>query len=143
MNGKRAGALLRRGGYRALLSAVGRPDQFGRGVTMLTVDRWTLAEELSSFGEDALHGEALEMSDEDVVRVWVLAGRLWEKGKARSVGEAAALAAVSVIEGRPRPLHRKRRRPQARRLRLEQTTEERLAEIHRVEDSDAYPDTWR
>jgi hypothetical protein len=127
----------------ALRSAIGRPDRFGRGVTMVTVDRWTLAEELWAFGEDELYRAPLELSDEDLVRVWVLAGRLLERGKARFSAEAAALAAVSVIEGRRRPLARKRRRPHAQRPRFEQTPEERSADVDRIEDSDAYPETWR
>jgi len=110
---------------RELLSAV-RQGRFPHGVTLVEVDRWTIAEELWSFGEDALYSAPLEMSDEQLVRVWVLAGRLYEQDEARSAPEAAALATVSVIEGERRPLRRKRRRPQAQRVRFEQTTEERM-----------------
>ena len=56
------------------------------GVTLVTVDRWTLAEELGSYGEDALYLRPLEMSDDDVVRVWDLAGKIYLKGEGRSVG---------------------------------------------------------
>jgi hypothetical protein len=70
----------------------------GLGLTLITTDRWTLAEELWSFGEDSLYAKALEMSDEEMVRLWRLAGRLYLKDKAHSAGEAAALAAVAVIE---------------------------------------------
>jgi hypothetical protein len=127
---------------RNLLSAVGR-RKFGRGVTMVTVDHWTLAEELWSFGEDALYRRPLEMSDVDLIRVWLLRGELYVRGEARSGGEAAALAAVAVAEGKRRPLARTRRRPQARRPRFEQTPEERLAEVHRIEDSESFPESWR
>jgi hypothetical protein len=124
---------------RNMLSAVGR----GHGVTMVEVDRWTLAEELWSFGEDALCQAPLEMSDEDMVRLWVRAGELYLRDEARSAGEAAALAAVSVIEGKRRPLARKRRRPRAQLERFEQTLEERSSDVERIEDSDAFPDAWR
>jgi hypothetical protein len=123
----------------ALLLSLGRDP----GVTLIETDRWTLAEELWSFGEDSLYPAALQLSDEDMVRLWLLAGRLLLKGKARSSGEASALAAVAVIEGKQRPLARKRRRPQARRPRLEQTPEERYAEISRIEESESFPEKWR
>jgi hypothetical protein len=60
------------------------------GVTLLEIDRWTLAEELWSFGEDSLYCEPLRMDDEAMIRVWVLAGRPSLRGPARSSGEAAA-----------------------------------------------------
>jgi hypothetical protein len=74
-------------------------------VTLVSVDRWTLAEELWSYGENELYLAALDLSDEDMVRVWRLAGRLYMDDVARSAGQAAALAAVSVLEGRRGPLH--------------------------------------
>lgn len=118
---------------------------FGRdpGVTLVEADRWTIAEELWSFGEDSLYPLALELSDEDIVRLWLLAGRLLLSEKARSSGEAAALAAVAVIEGRERRLARKRRRPQTNRLRFDQTAEERYAEISRLQESPSFPEQWR
>jgi hypothetical protein len=123
----------------ALLLALGRDP----GATLIETDRWTLAEELSSFGEDSLSPAALQLSDEDMVRLWLLAGDLLLKERARSSGEATALAAVEVIEGNQRPLARKRRRPQANRLRFEQTPEERYAEISRIEDSPSFDERWR
>jgi hypothetical protein len=78
-----------------------------------------------------------------MVRLWLLAGRLLLKGKARSSAEASALAAVEVIEGKQRPLARKRRRSQGRRPRFEQTPEERYAEISRIEESESFPEKWR
>ena len=123
----------------ALLLALGRDP----GVTLIETDRWTLAEELWSFGEDSLYPVALQLSDEDMVRLWLLAGGLLLKERARSSGEATALAAVVVIEGNQRPLARIRRRPQANRLRFEQTPEERYAEISRIEDSPSFDEKWR
>jgi len=123
----------------ALLLALGRDP----GVTLIETDRWTLAEELWSFGEDSLYPVALRLSDEDMVRLWLLAGGLLVKERARSSGEETALAAVVVIEGNQRPLARKRRRPQADRLRFEQTPEERYAEISRIEDSPSFDEKWR
>lgn len=113
------------------------------GVTLVEIDRWTLAEELWSFGEDALYVMPLQMSDEDMIRVWVLAGKLSLRDEARSTGETAALAAVSVLEGKRRPLARRRRRPQADRPRFDQTPEERYADINRIEDSESFPEWWR
>jgi hypothetical protein len=123
----------------ALLLALGRDP----GVTLAETDRWTLAEELWSFGEDSLYPVALQLSDDDMVRLWLLAGELLLKEKARSSGEAVALAAVAVIERKQRPLVRKRRRPQANRLRFEQTREERYAEISRIEESASFTEKWR
>ena len=123
----------------ALLLALGRDT----GVTLIETDRWTLAEELWSFGEDLLYPVALQLSDEDMVRLWLIAGGLLLKERARSSGEATALAAVAVIEGNQRPLARKRRRPQANRLRFEPTPEERYADVSRIEDSPSFDEKWR
>lgn len=113
------------------------------GVTLVTVDRWTLAEELWSFGEDELYLAPLEMSDEQLVAVWKLAGKLYMKDEARSAGEAGALAAVAVVEGKRRRLARARRRPQAGRPQFEKTTEERLEDVGRIEESESFPEVWR
>jgi hypothetical protein len=113
------------------------------GITLVTVDRWTLAEELWSYGEDELYLTPLEMSDEQLVAVWELAGKLYMKEEARSAGEAGVLAAVAVIEGKRRPLARKRRRPQSQRPKFEATLEERLEDVSRVEESESYPEAWR
>jgi len=123
----------------ALLLTLGRDP----GVTLTETDRWTLAEELWSFGEDSLYPVALRLSDEDMVRVWLRAGKLLVKERAGSSGEAAALAAVAVIEGKQRPLARKRRRPQANRLCFDRTPEERYAEISRIEESPSFSEKWR
>jgi hypothetical protein len=123
----------------ALLLALGRDP----GVTLIETDRWTLAEEMWSFGEDSLYPVALQLSDEEMVRLWLLAGGLLLSERARSSGEATALAAVAVIEGNQRPLARKRRRPRANSLRFEQTPEERYAEISRIEDGPSFDEKWR
>jgi hypothetical protein len=49
----------------ALLLAFGRDP----GVTLIETDRWTLAEELWSLGEDSLYPVALQLSDDGVVRL--------------------------------------------------------------------------
>jgi hypothetical protein len=127
---------------RALLSFVWQTRRLS-GVTLLSVDRWTLAEELWSFGEEALCLEPLELSDEEMVRLWILAGKLYMRGDARSAGEAGALAAVAMIEGKKRPLARTRRRPQARLPRFEKAPEERFDDIRRIEESESFPEVWR
>jgi hypothetical protein len=83
------------------------------------------------------------MADEDMVRVWVAAGKLLMGESARSSGEAGAMAAVEVIEGRRRPLARRRRRRQADRPNFERTPEQRYDEIRRIEDGDSFPEHWR
>jgi hypothetical protein len=112
------------------------------GVTLVSIDKWTLAEELWSFGEDELYLAPLEMSDEDMVSVWVRAGKLYLKDQARSAGEAGALAAVAMLEGRQRSLARKRRRPRATRPRFDKTPEQRYDEIRRVEESPSFNEEW-
>jgi hypothetical protein len=126
-----------------MLDALRRVGRVGPGVFIVTVDRWTLAEELWSFGEDSLYLAPLQMSDEELVRVWVVAAELYWNGEARSAGEAAALAVLVVVEGQRRPLARKRRRPQAQCPRFEQTLAERLADVHRIEESESFPSSWR
>jgi hypothetical protein len=54
---------------------------------------------LWSFGEDSLYREPLHLEDEAMIRIWLLGGRRLLRGPARSSGEAAAAAAVEVIEG--------------------------------------------
>ena len=78
------------------------------------IDRWSLSEELSLYGEDDHYVKPLDMSDSDLFQVYRLGGEVYRGGKARSGGEAAALAAVTLIEGRERPLARKRRRPRSK-----------------------------
>lgn len=123
------------------LQALFDPTQ--TGVTLLEIDRWTLAEELWSFGEDSLYSEPLHMDDEAMIRVWLSAGRLSLSGPARSSGETAALAAVEVIEGRRRQLARKRRRRQADRPAFNKTPEELYADISRIEESEHFSELWR
>src|SRR5437764_13490042 len=136
----RGDAMSMRDAFRDLLWRLGLIDP---GTTLITTDRWTLAEELWSFGEDSLYPAALQLSDDDMVRLWLLGGKLLLKGKARSSGEAAALAAVAVIEGQQRPLARRRRRPQAKRPHFAKTPEERYAEIARIEESGSFPEKYR
>ena len=112
-------------------------------MTLITLDRWTLAEELWSFGEDALYAKPLEMSDDELIAVWGLAGKLYVTDDARSGGEAAAMAAVATIEGKRRPLARNRRRPQSQRPEFEKTPEERLDDVRRIEGSESFPEVWR
>jgi hypothetical protein len=75
--------------------------------------------------------------------VWELAGKLYMKDEARSAGEAGALAAVAVVEGKKRPLARTRRRAQAQRPQFQKTIEERLEDVGRIEESESFPEVWR
>jgi hypothetical protein len=107
-----------------------------------TIDRWTLAEELWSYGEDELHRLPLEMSDEDMIRLWRRAGEACLRDDVRSGSEAAAVAFVTMIEGEPRPLARRRRRPQSQRPAFGETSEQRLADVHRIEREHDFPHSW-
>lgn len=128
---------------RAFTKLGSRWRERGAGVILVSLDRWTLAEELWSYGEDETYPLALEISDQDMVRLWHLAGRIYWRGDARSAGEAAALAAVAVLEGEERPLSRRRRRPQRSRPEFQKNPEERLADVHRIEASENFPTAWR
>jgi hypothetical protein len=83
----------------------------------VSVERQTLAEDLWEYGEEDLAHEALRLSDMDLARVGVLAGRILlsddeagPSGASPMLAKACALAAVQVIEGDRRPLARRRRR---------------------------------
>jgi hypothetical protein len=83
----------------------------------VSVERQTLAEDLWEYGEDELAHHALTLSDPDLGRVGVLAGRILlsdeyatPSGASPMLSKACALAAVEVVEGRRRPLARRRRR---------------------------------
>jgi hypothetical protein len=101
----------------------------------VSVDRTTVAEELWRFGEDALYERALEMTDNEMLRLWKLAGRLLWHDLARNGDEAAARAAITILEGADRPLARSRRRPRRGAPDLPATSEERFAEIQDIQDA--------
>jgi hypothetical protein len=109
---------------------------------VVSIDRWTLAEELWLFGEDDLYRLPLEMADEDMIRLWLLAGEIYIEGSARSGSEAAALALVRTAEGRARPLVRSRRRPKSQRPTFSETAEQRRADVHRIERKHSFPHRW-
>jgi hypothetical protein len=123
----------------ALWLALGRDP----GVTLIETDRWTLAEELWSFGEDSLYPVALQLSDEDIGAPVAPCRRTPLEGQGPFQRRGGRAGGVGVIEGTQRPLARKRRRPQANRLRFEQTPEERYAEISRIEESASFDERWR
>jgi hypothetical protein len=106
----------------------------------VTIDRWTLAEELWLFGEDTAYLKTLDMSDDDLLRVWTLAGRILSEADSGSV--AAARAAIVVIEGRERPLTRARRRPRSKLPKFDVPTEQRLDDVHRIEVAAQFPHPW-
>jgi hypothetical protein len=108
----------------------------------VVIDRWTLAEELWAFGEDAYVDRTIALTDEELVEVWILAGEVYLAGAARSGGEAAAIAVVEKLDGRRRPLARRRRRPRADLPDFGKTQEERWADTHRVEVAIKFPHPW-
>jgi hypothetical protein len=109
----------------------------------------TVAEEVWLFGEDALYEQALTISDDEMLRLWKLAGRLLWHELAGTNGEAAARAAITILEGADRPLARRRRRPRRgapelrpgvvvqrpRALAFALTSDERFAEVQQIQDT--------
>jgi hypothetical protein len=82
-------------------------------------ERRAIAEDLWAYGEDKLAPRAAELSDQELERMGELAGD-WAlrsatpSGRGMLLAKAIALAAVEVMEGRPRPLQRSRRRSLAK-----------------------------
>jgi hypothetical protein len=83
----------------------------------VSVKRADLAQDLWAYGEDDLAVRALELSDLELGRVGVVAGRLLldddhatPSGASMLLAKACAMAAVEVMEDEPRPLRRDRRR---------------------------------
>ena len=81
------------------------------------LDRRGLAEDLWSYGEDELAFRALELTELELARVGVIAGRLLRSdeqatssGNSMLIARACALAVVEVLEGAPRDLSNRRRR---------------------------------
>jgi hypothetical protein len=110
---------------------------------IVSIDRWTLAEELSAFGEDDLCRLPLEMADEDLIRLWLLAGETYRAGCARSGSEAAALALVRMVEGEPRPLARRRRKPKSQQQVFGKSRKQRGADVRRIEREHNFPHRWK
>ncbi|MFN0152777.1 MAG: hypothetical protein ACKVUT_00175 [Gaiella sp.] len=108
----------------------------------VSIDRWTLAEEVWSFGEDDLVTRALQIGDGDLLRLWRLAGENHLNGGGRSPGEAAALALVTIVDGTPRRLARRRRRSNAGRPVFDVTPDERRADVQRIEREHSFPHSW-
>ena len=109
------------------------------GQMSVLIDRWTLAEEVRAFGEEAFVAGTIALTDEELVEVWIRAGDVYLAGAARSGGEAATIAAVEKLGGRRRPLARRRRRPRAGCPDFGTAREERLADVHRVQAAMAFP----
>jgi hypothetical protein len=108
----------------------------------VVIDRWTLAEELWLFGEDDLYRVPLQLADEELIRLWIHAGETHFSGRGRSGSEAAALALVELVEGKPRSLARRRRRPRSRRPTFAETSEQRSADVHRIQREHSFPHEW-
>ena len=76
----------------------------------IQTDRETLALDLRTYGEDELAARVASMSDEDLRRVFDRADDYLYQDESGLIARALAGAAVEVLEGRPRPLSRSRRR---------------------------------
>lgn len=77
-------------------------------------ERRAIAADLWAYGEDELAERAASLSDAQLNRLGELASDWSGASGARLLSTATALAAIEVMEGKPRPLARQRRRPFAR-----------------------------
>ena len=84
----------------------------------LMADRAGLAEALASFGEDGVAERVRGASDEEVFSALAAASKYYTSeeyalpsGTSMILDKALALGAVEALEGAPRELARKRRRP--------------------------------
>jgi hypothetical protein len=94
----------------ALAYALG--DEVSRGRVELDdgrSPRAAIAHDLRSFGEDVLAKRVASVTSSELEQIFNRAGEIVLRGP--FFARAVALAAVEVIEGRPRELARKRRRP--------------------------------
>jgi hypothetical protein len=100
---------------------------FGRKVSAnrIRFERDLLAEALWQYGEDELAAAALELSDEDLIQVRLLAVWHYENdpepasGPRLTNGRVVARAMIEFAEGAPRDTKRQRRRTRARDLRYD------------------------
>src|SRR5687768_7164516 len=99
----------------------------------LVMDRWTLAEQLWAFGEDALCERVLTLSDRQMLEVFRLAARLFTDGDARTGAVALVTAAVAILEGQQRPLTRRRRRPKRDAPLFDVPLDDRLSDVSRLQ----------
>ncbi len=79
-------------------------------------ERRAIADDLWRYGEDDLAWRVINLGDHDLDRTAEIAGKNAAtsdvpSGAGMLLSKAIALAAVEVLEGEPRPLARKRRRP--------------------------------
>jgi hypothetical protein len=78
-------------------------------------ERCAIADDLWRYGEDDLARRAINLVDHELDRTAEIAGKHAAtsdvpSGAGMQLSKAIALAAVEVLEGKPRPLARKRRR---------------------------------
>jgi hypothetical protein len=87
------------------------------GSTSIVFSADQAAAALWTYGEDGLVDRASRLTQEDLRRVWALAGSHWREDhdlplKSRLVlDKVTAFACIEYLEGRLRPLRRERRRP--------------------------------
>ena len=100
----------------------------------LVMDRWTLAEQLWAFGEDALCERVLTLSDRQMLKVFRLAARLFTDGDARTGAVALVMSAIVVVEGQQRPPTRRRRRPKRDAPFFDVPLDDRLSDVSRLQE---------
>jgi hypothetical protein len=111
----------------------GKVERVRLGPDSLVTDRWTLAEQLWAFGEDDLSERVLTVPDRQLIDVFKHAARLFSDGDARTGAVALAMAVVAALEGRQRPLARRRRRPKRDAPVFAASLEDRLDEMSRLQ----------
>ncbi|MDF2446662.1 MAG: hypothetical protein K0S46_1898 [Moraxellaceae bacterium] len=79
-------------------------------IPRVAATREAICEELRLFGEEAVADAIKVVPRHTLTSIFDLAGELHAKGSASSAGHSLCLAAVTIVEGKARPLARKRRR---------------------------------
>lgn len=84
---------------------VGAPDE---AAVVVASNRRAMVSELRSFGEDSV-ASAVEVAEDEII--WAIGQRAMQIALSReNIPRSLCLAAIENIEGRPRPLARKRRK---------------------------------
>ncbi len=104
-------------GLKEMLRAAleGLEERPGAGTPRVVATRQSICDELRAFEEETAAQEVARIPASALSFIFDLAGEIEISGRSRSPGESLCIAAITVIEGRPRPLVRQRRRGTPRR----------------------------
>lgn len=88
----------------------GVEDRPGAGTPRVVASRQAICDELRAFGEDEVAGRVARLPRGTLTSIFDLAGEIERSGDSRSAGQSLCMAAVAIVEGKPRPFARQRRR---------------------------------